>query len=1048
MSKDESDEITIDFSTIKKWFGSKKKASEQENQEKQASTNQHSAHSPERATPPTKELESQDQSDKDVTIDLKSLTLPLKRLFSSEKRTEHEASKHPSPSTDEGLSISWPAIKKFFITYHLLILLLVPLYIAYDIRVQTRDLPITEDWARDTVYNNIRSQVTSQIQKSYPNLPENQRNELVNEQFNQLIQQRKEELEIQIKNQATYFKSRFNDDKGNTVLLDIDSYSYYRETRNLLTYGHNGNTKVNSTDWDTYIMAPKGVPAGKNLHNYLGVWQFKLWRMFDKDIYLMKSFFYLPMLVYVLAVIPAYMIGTYYGGAFGGLVTGIVLAIHPAVLTRTMAGVTDTDVYQILFPLLVVWVFLESFRRKTRFGMYLISSLAGILLGIYSFAWSGWWLIFYFLLAITFIHMTMFAYHHTHKGRINLSATWKQISVFFYMLLLFILFTALVITILRDFNFFLGFYTEPFAFLALKKAANPNLWPNVYTTVAELNPISLSGAISTISIGSNLLFWLSLLGILLAFFKRDPEGHIDLKLPALLAMWFISTLWASKSGVRFIGLAVPAFSIALGACFGIIINEGSAWLKRHLHIPELASKIVLIILFSLLLITPVRAGYATARHNIPLISDSWWQSLTEIHDRSAPNAIITSWWDFGHWFKAIADRPVTFDGGTQSTPIAHWVGKILLTADEKQAIGILRMLNCGSYQAAPELEAQGLSTLKAVDLLYSVFNKTKEEARQAYTTAGIKNPESVLRYTHCDPPESYFITSADMVGKSGVWAHFGSWDFKRSQIWLDRVNGSFDQRVTSIQTLGYTPQEAETIQREVLAIREEGEANTWIAPWPSYGGGAPCTKQPELLVCQNGLIVNLSIMNIVYTGETAPIHGLVYIDDKDLRMTTYPKYSQDIAIALVPAGDQLNAVFMQYPLGMSIFTRLFYLEGHGLHHFKRFSDKTSVLGERIIVWKIDWNGEEQNVYYHLNATQSKPIEPPQPINKTINLSSGKQTFKESNTSKENLPPPPAANISKSNTSNNNTPHTTSPNSTPINNIPDSTLINISKNTSN
>lgn len=760
----------------------------------------------------------------------------------------------------------------------------------------------------------------------------------------------------------------------------------------------------------------------------------------------MKSFFYLPMLVYVLAVIPAFMIGNYYGGPFGGLVSGIVLAIHPAVLTRTMAGVTDTDVYQIFFPLLVVWVFLESFQRKTRFGMYLVSSIAGILLGVYTFAWSGWWLIFYFLIAITFLHMAKFVYHHTHKGRINISATLKQIAPFFYMLLLFILFTGIVTTLLRDFTFFLGFYTEPFSFLALKKAANPNLWPNVYTTVAELNPISLSGAISTISIGSNLLFWLSVLGILLAFLKRDHEGHIDLKLPALLAMWFVSTLWASKSGVRFVGLAVPAFSIALGACFGIITTEGSAWLKRHLHIPQLASTIVLIILLSLLLITPVRAGYATARHNIPLISDSWWQALTEIRDRSEPTAIITSWWDFGHWFKAIADRPVTFDGGTQSTPIAHWVGKILLTSDEKQAIGILRMLNCGSYQAAPELEAQGLSTLDAVKLLYSIFNKTKEEARQAFTLAGVKNPESVLRYTHCDPPESYFITSADMVGKSGVWAHFGSWDFKRSQIWLDRANGSFDQRVSSIQNLGYTLQEAETIQREALAIREEGEANTWIAPWPSFGGGSPCTKQPDILVCQNGLVVNLTTMNVLYTGETAPIRGLVYIDGKDLRMTTYPKYSQDIAIALVPAGDQLNAVFMQYPLGMSMFTRLFYLEGHGLHHFKRFSDKTSVLGERIIVWKIDWNSPEQNVYYHLNATQSSTVEPPQPINKTISPPSSKPTIKESKKSKESQLLPRTT-ISKSNTSNNNISHNQSSNLSPNQPSNNSPII-ISSNTTN
>ena len=66
----------------------------------------------------------------------------------------------------------------------------------------------------------------------------------------------------------------------------------------------------------------------------------------------MKSSFYLPMIVYVLAIIPAFMIATYYGGAFGGVVAGIIVAVHPAVLTRTTAGVTDTDVYQDFLPAL------------------------------------------------------------------------------------------------------------------------------------------------------------------------------------------------------------------------------------------------------------------------------------------------------------------------------------------------------------------------------------------------------------------------------------------------------------------------------------------------------------------------------------------------------------------------------------------------------------------------------------------------------------------------------------------------------------------------
>jgi len=52
---------------------------------------------------------------------------------------------------------------------------------------------------------------------------------------------------------------------------------------------------------------------------------------------------------------------------------------------------------------------------------------------------------------------------------------------------------------------------------------------------------------------------------------------------------------------------------------------------------------------------------------------------------------------------------------------------------------------------------------------------------------------------------------------------------------------------------------------------------------------------------------------------------------------------------------------MDSDLTASMFTRMFYQEGIGLKHFKKFSDERSVFGSRIIVWKVDWEGKEKNV---------------------------------------------------------------------------------------
>ena len=81
------------------------------------------------------------------------------------------------------------------------------------------------------------------------------------------------------------------------------------------------------------------------------------------------------------------------------------------------------------------------------------------------------------------------------------------------------------------------------------------------------------------------------------------------------------------------------------------------------------------------------------------MTDGWYNSLTKIKEESQEDAIINSWWDFGHQFITVSKRGATFDGGSQNRPMAHWIGNALLTSDEKTTVGILRMLDCDSNGA-------------------------------------------------------------------------------------------------------------------------------------------------------------------------------------------------------------------------------------------------------------------------------------------------------------------------------------------------------------
>jgi hypothetical protein len=46
-----------------------------------------------------------------------------------------------------------------------------------------------------------------------------------------------------------------------------------------------------------------------------------------------------------------------------------------------------------------------------------------------------------------------------------------------------------------------------------------------------------------------------------------------------------------------------------------------------------------------------------------------------------------------------------------------------------------------------------------------------------------------------------------------------------------------------------------------------------------------------------------------------------------------------------------------------MFTRMFYLDGHGLKYFNKFDDRQGITGGRIITWKVDWEGTDANNVY-------------------------------------------------------------------------------------
>ena len=312
-----------------------------------------------------------------------------------------------------------------------------------------------------------------------------------------------------------------------------------------------------------------------------------------------------------------------------------------------------------------------------------------------------------------------------------------------------------------------------------------------------------------------------------------------------------------------------------------------------------------------------------------------------------------------------------------------------MTGNEDEAMGILHMLNCGSNNAATVLEDEFANdTPRAVDTLYRIFQLNKEQARAELLKSGVKDPDKILQFTHCDPPQSFVIASDDMIGKGGVWAHFGSWNFTRAQIYVNTKNGSRKQAVDYVKSLGIKDDDATRLIDELKSQRDDRSINTWISPWPGYAGTTPCKLSGEIWKCQNGIEINTTDYSVNQANNGYAVKRVSYVQDGVFKSREFNKSINDIDAVLIPSdGADSTVVLAQYPLGTSMFTRLFYLKAVGLRHFDVFDDQTSVTGGRIITYEVDWSGQHVNYPYggnpdEMNKTTNKIKAASPKINKT------------------------------------------------------------------
>jgi len=833
--------------------------------------------------------------------------------------------------------------------------LLLVLGINLFFRLQTAKLPFTKIEATNAVYKELTQEALNYTEERFKNLNPQLRQELAIDLLEAWQKERKKFIQARIKEKAIELQKDYRDKEGNVFLFEIDPYHWLRLTRNFVSTGRIGTQLKNGQEYDTYMLAPQGMPVEvslhKNLHVYLSGYIYKICQRINKNISLEKVVFFIPAWVSLLAVASIFLFCLSIGqGITSAFFAALSLGLAPIFLGRSIAGWFDTDPYIILFSILAVWgFFILATQKRNLKESFTIIFFTGVSVGLFAFTWDGWWYILALIIISSFYYLINL-WLLKKEGLETLGLIKNTAFSLFAVLSVSLLFALL----------FAGYQAAARIFSgpqAVFSALRPAFWPNTFLTVSELaqaQPIEI-----IMNIGGELIFLFSVVYLLAILLYKKAADYLKRSLLAILfTFWILLIYLAATKAKRFSLLLTIPVSVCFGFCVEAIIKYITIFSNRYLagrikkYVPFFKG-IVFILVVLLFLKT---ASFTKGMY--PLINSEWQEVLQEINLRTPKDAIINSWWDYGHWFKAIAQRPVIFDGATQNTPMAYWMGRVLLSQDEEEAVGILRMLNSGSNLAFEKLRNQGFSDIDCVQILNKLFKMKKPQAELFLKDYVLDKDarEDILKHLFLPHPV-YFIVEDSLLAKMPAISFLGGWDFVRADIYrIFKKAQNKDCLKYMREKYAYSAEEAQRTY-ETLRVLKKKDILSWISGrLYFYSHSADYRQDGNTLFFNNGYTVNLDTYSVQFYNRLNNLwqtpQGIFYVKDGQIKEQKFSDAQLPYWLFFINEGLDKRLVVLDKDLAKSIFTRLYFLKGKGLRHFKLFIEKELPKKNRILVFEV------------------------------------------------------------------------------------------------
>ena len=480
---------------------------------------------------------------------------------------------------------------------------------------------------------------------------------------------------------------------GERILTTNDGYHYANTTRDLLQ-GYNGDERF-------YESAEFGLPA------VVSAFIYKIISAFS-DISLDAFFYYLPIVLSPLLVIPVFLIAkNLSNNSFVALFAATLAPITQAYSVRTMAGYYDTDMLILTLPLMATY-FLIRVLESNKIRDVLLCALFCILAFEWHKASAIYLLGFCVFLAMCYAFIFWRKNPKIYESLAIIIISLTQINLLAKLVLIALIlhFALDRIYIFRDFtarikarfkyqsviifliavavgliaNVETGF--SRFIFYAMGDSASQILAPvrGTADTIQELQTLSFQKGVERI-IGDYYLFTLGIIGVVLLFVKKPRS--------IMLLPFLLLGLASFKLGIRFSMFAAPALSIGVFYLVYVIVGFAHKIFDDKIVIDGV--KIAVFAVMAYTSIMPhiyfgLNIGYKPSLFNEELLA------LNAIKDDSKSRDNVTiAWWDYG-FLTSYYTKTRSIISGLDVDGIMHFfMARILTGTNQKASYNLIKM---------------------------------------------------------------------------------------------------------------------------------------------------------------------------------------------------------------------------------------------------------------------------------------------------------------------------------------------------------------------